>query len=546
MYGYSVSRNGILTDNYYKQIGEYTEPEPQGVYVMIRKVNSEVIINQDFHGGYGLYLFENKDTNYFALSNSFLLLEEHLIGKENLSLNKDFADNLIISELCSFSLHETLIKEIIQIPTNSYIIINIQQKSLKINSINYEENSIPLESKEGMKIIDEWIGKWGYIFRSLIKQTDNVSSDLSGGFDTRTLLTILLNSGIEMNNLLINSYLDKEHGHDEDLIIAKNISSKYGFKLNNLNLDYRSTEWNSKTTLLCSLYSKLGFHKEFYMKNKFFNKPLFILSGSGGEDLRGSPGYPVYEYLKHLSTRDIKDNKEKLFNSSMRLLNRSIELLKSERTFNNDYEIANFLYSKILGRNHFGKTAVESFMANIYLIQPLMDPEIRKIKFKMNGDTTHDLIAYIYIKYAPDLLGFPFQGNRTLNSKSVKKAQILKNNFSPSTRKYDYNQTFFIDKERTSPAQYINYKKKVYENLREFFVTNKYFEIVNEIYDNNIYNYAKEYSKKSNFYPLRHEYGLLGIIVSNDYISLNKKCMKYTDKYSCFMTKDKILNYLIK
>ena len=120
MYGYSVSRNGILTDNYYKQIGEYTEPEPQGVYVMIRKVNSEVIINQDFHGGYGLYLFENKDTNYFALSNSFLLLEEHLIGKENLSLNKDFADNLIISELCSFSLHETLIKEIIQIHTNSY------------------------------------------------------------------------------------------------------------------------------------------------------------------------------------------------------------------------------------------------------------------------------------------------------------------------------------------------------------------------------------------------------------------------------------------
>ena len=72
-------------------------------------------------------------------------------------------------------------------------------------------------------------------------ETDNVSSDLSGGFDTRTLLTILLNSGIEMNNLLINSYLNKEHGHDEDLIIAKNISSKYGFKLNNLNLDYRST-----------------------------------------------------------------------------------------------------------------------------------------------------------------------------------------------------------------------------------------------------------------------------------------------------------------
>jgi hypothetical protein len=83
-----------------------------------------------------------------------------------------------------------------------------------------------------MKIVDKWISKWGYIFRSLIKQTDNVSSDLSGGFDTRTLLAILLNSGIEMNSLNINSYLNKVHGHDEDLLIAKNISSYYGFNLN--------------------------------------------------------------------------------------------------------------------------------------------------------------------------------------------------------------------------------------------------------------------------------------------------------------------------
>lgn len=74
MYGYFVSKNGILTDNYYKQLGEYTKPEPQSVYIMIRKFDSEIIINQDCHGSYGLYLFENKDTNYFAISNSFLTL----------------------------------------------------------------------------------------------------------------------------------------------------------------------------------------------------------------------------------------------------------------------------------------------------------------------------------------------------------------------------------------------------------------------------------------------------------------------------------------
>ena len=32
MYGYHISVDGIYTDNFYKQIGEYIEPGPQGVY----------------------------------------------------------------------------------------------------------------------------------------------------------------------------------------------------------------------------------------------------------------------------------------------------------------------------------------------------------------------------------------------------------------------------------------------------------------------------------------------------------------------------------
>jgi len=110
------------------------------------------------------------------------------------------------------------------------------------------------------------------------------------------------------------------------------------------------------------MYSKLGLNKEFYLKNKFLINPLFTLLGSGGEDLRGSPGYPVYEYLNHLSTRDIKDNKEKLFNSSMYLLNRSVDYLKHEKIFNNDYEIANTLYSKIHGK----KSHWQGFFRIIY------------------------------------------------------------------------------------------------------------------------------------------------------------------------------------
>ena len=47
---------------------------------MIRKNKNKIVINQDFHGSFGLYAYENKEKNYFALSNSFLLLGEYLVG----------------------------------------------------------------------------------------------------------------------------------------------------------------------------------------------------------------------------------------------------------------------------------------------------------------------------------------------------------------------------------------------------------------------------------------------------------------------------------
>ena len=46
--------------------------------------------------------------------------------------------------------------------------------------------------------------KWEYIFRSLIKQTQKISFDLSAGFESGIILPILLNSGIYINHIIIN------------------------------------------------------------------------------------------------------------------------------------------------------------------------------------------------------------------------------------------------------------------------------------------------------------------------------------------------------
>jgi hypothetical protein len=230
-----------------------------------------------------------------------------------------------------------------------------------------------------LNILDKWVDKWGYIFRTLKIQTNNIQLDLSGGFDTRTVLSILLNSGIDINEILISSINDTLHCHEEDFKIARNISKKFGFKLNNIVLNINGTILNIKDSIFLSIYTKLGFHKELYLKDKFYSKPIFRFTGSGGEIIRGYPCLPFNKYIEIISSKskEIRGHIEEFYNSSLRLCNRSIILLNQSKTYYNDYEIAADFYWKGRTRHHYGKAALESFLSNIYILHPLIDPDIK-------------------------------------------------------------------------------------------------------------------------------------------------------------------------
>ena len=332
MYGFSISEKGIITDNYYKNLDYYEDADPQGIYVLIRRNKNIIRIDQDYYGSYGIFIYKNEENGYFALSNSFLLLLENLIGKFVLTFNKDFADNFIISSYASFSTYETLVNEITKIQPNTYIIINITEKKYDIEYIEQEQNSIPFESEEGLKLIDRWADKWGYIFRSLYKKTQNIGIDLSGGFDTRTTLSILLKSGITLDKIFVRSIKDSLHTHKEDFEIATNISNKFGFKLNQNDLDDDCINFDLNTSLDCTMYSKLGFHKQFYFKTKFFNKPRFYFNGLWGEILRGYPNKQIQNYMEEISKNSgkIKGYEQEFYHSSKRFLKRNINMITNE------------------------------------------------------------------------------------------------------------------------------------------------------------------------------------------------------------------------
>ena len=83
LYGYVITENQFIRNlhEYNKEIAniEY------GVYVNVLRKKNKIIIQQDYWGSYGLFLYRNQD--YFALSNSFLYLANHLYKQNMLSLD---------------------------------------------------------------------------------------------------------------------------------------------------------------------------------------------------------------------------------------------------------------------------------------------------------------------------------------------------------------------------------------------------------------------------------------------------------------------------
>ena len=499
MYGFSVSKTGILTDNYFKKKNYTEDLEPQGAYIMIRKNEEEIRISQDYFGSFGLYLYENKNKDYFALSNSFLLLEEFLVGKQNFSFNKVFADNFIITPFCSPSINETMINEITKLPSNAVIIINIEKKEIKFSYIDYKEGTIPIESEEGLKLIDKWVDKWGYIIRSLKKQTDNFAFDLTGGFDTRLVLSLLLNSGINIKNTYIRSVNRNNPSYNEDFKIASNISSKLGFNLDNNTFDNRSIKWSLNDTIFSSVYPKLGVHKVFNLQKEFYLKPRFIFSGSGGENIRGYPGYPLEQYIERISSqaKNITKHENEFYNSTLKLCYKNLDLLKYLRSYNNSFEISADFYAKSFSRSHFGSEIVENFLANVYLIQPLIDPDIKKIKFDIKDQYPHDLIAYIYFRFAKDLIYVQIEGNRFLNPLSVKKAEKLNKMNSRYEIKSELNENFYIDIERKCPVPPTFEYSNAENYLKDLFKSYKFFKDIKKYYINDIDEFVREYNLKS-------------------------------------------------
>lgn len=528
LYGYIVSTEGVITNDNFKKDFFSHYNDSCGAYIYVEKNQNSIRIYQDFIGACGIYLYKGSDGEFY-MSNSFLLLTNKIKKICKLSFNYDYAYNFLNSDLCAINYSDTMINEIYLVPGNCIISIDLRTKELQYEYVNYQIETVNVDTREGINLLDKWYSKWCTIFRNIKSISNNVTSDLSGGFDSRLILSILLNSGIDLNTIninTINNFTDQSSVQAEDYEIASLISEHYGFNLNNhVYADtYRMDDFTGVLSL--DLYTRMCFHKIPYVLNNCHRDRLYSFQGYGG--IRGYWLYTYKEFkdmqLKRISelTPQIKPHVEreleKVFTSLSKDSNVSLD----------DKRISEYLYMYTRARNHYGKSMFSLYLTNKIILSPLLDPLIQKLNVKTEscGDSNL-LMATIFKRYAPDLLLFKFQGKRSIKESTINEAKKINERFGPYKPLFsDTVGTIDIflpscDKSnqvRTIPRKNVNLHQSIVNIVQsvEFKSFCDAF-FYNEIYDKCITDF-----KKRRFNPIQQLYALLSLVkIIKDVIESN-------------------------
>ena len=436
LYGYCII-DGVICNRYEDLSGR--QPTGAGAYVLITAEDGQITVQQDIIGCYGLYLYR-KD-GYFALSNSLMYLAQQLPAQYPLSVDQDYASAFLVTDLCSHAMGKTMFQEIEWLNRAVTVHIHTGGKTLSLEYIDYLENTVPIDSQEGIALLDRWYGKWTAFVRSLYACTPHLSMDLSGGFDSRLTLALFLGAGVDMDRIFVYSIEDDLHTHSEDFRIASQISSHFGFPLNNRDHLLPNAEnvlpYTLEDSLNISAYLKMGLHKQFHWRSYYYLSPFFHFTGGAGACIRSYWNQAQEAFvdakLKYVEQYGMADEAF-LQSATRRVLDDSYrrmgdKFLRLGRPLT-DEELTVARYRETRLTNHFGKSVVEALFGNIYELSPLIDPDLYRLTLEGQGCGDRNLlVAVILDRYAPQLLDFPFEGGRSIAEETIRYAHALNQRF---------------------------------------------------------------------------------------------------------------------
>jgi hypothetical protein len=423
--------------------------------------------------------------------------------------------------LVSLSYHETPIREITLIHKDLNIIISN-------NTINYyqrehKENSIKLDSEKGIKVLDKWFYRWTTLFRNLKLHTNNISVDLSGGFDSRMTFMLMAESGMDLNEIRVNSVNDEIHTHREDFRIASEIARHYGVELNRNLEQTRKLFYSLPDIINLSFYTKMAFHKEMYFKVALKEKKEYRVAGGGGEAIRAHWNMTRSDFLNQnmAYTNKYPSSQTEMKKSICKIIESGYEYVKEKYNILDDesnlYPLA--LYREARCRAHFGKTFVEDYFSNNIVLLPLIDPLIRSLK--LNEPKCEDnnlLFALIYTRYSPYFLTVEYEGGRYIEQSTIEYAKIINSKYAPYIKCKEKSEDFKVivtDDYVTDELAKGNNKcvelKDIYQYVKDAFDSSYIKTLTNLYFNDDIYYFAQKHADTTDFHPLRYCYAVLAI-----------------------------------
>ena len=401
------------------------------------------------------------------------------------------------------------------------------KKSISFEQIYIENQTVTLDSCEGMDILDGWYEKWVDIVRSLKSKTNDITMQLTGGFDSRIVAAIWLSADINLDEITISSYESRE----EDLKVASEIAERFNFKLNESTIMQEPIYFKELDTILnISFYTKLGFNKEFYFQVDRFLKPVYVFGGGGGETIRSYYNFTSEEFVDrivYLTTRfsnELGQNTEEMVRYLCEKTKHKYGVYDED-----SYELVEKTYLENRNRHHFGKSSVENFCSNRITLSPLNDNDLQKLIIETEGCDDKDLLmALIFLRYCPELLEIDFQRSKEIDENLLYHAKKI-------NEKYPYTipSRKIISCNCSEPQENVisNGENFEVDDLNNFFKEIFYsraFEMeFKKYYSNEVYQaILKNILNPIGLFPLTHVFSAVAILkIINDtkYKEINKE-----------------------
>lgn len=455
LYGYMVSDDGeVFIDEIPDEISD------TGLFCLVVRDGDKLTVRQDFLTSFGLFTWS--EGARFCVSNSFFRLVEHVREhcSAELSLDVNYTASLVTAADVPLACGNTMAREISKLRSGDHVVIDIPSRTMTVESHPYPVYQVQLDNAEAFARLDAWFWKWVRVYRGLVEKDVPIATDLSGGLDTRVVLSMFRRANVDVGAtmpVLTREYVNLEKD-SRDYLVAKHIAETLGFQLNDKSrlVEKKVGPNTTEDVYNAAKYTSFGRSTLPIYGLSCYDEPFFSCKGLGSTTKGGfwaGPANALATYRSQYKTgvedglrmssageAEGRKNKRKGLVSFLRRRPQMIEQeLYNERTVTKllegfegvDSHKATLLYLKLKMADRDGCKVMDWMNRNQFIISPFIDPAIAEFDYNPNDNDILYLNTLIFDRYDPEMLDFEVE-NRAFQDASRERARELNAAFPSS------------------------------------------------------------------------------------------------------------------